>query len=303
MIDSTHAAGGGGTSQRFRSLDDPETLRELARYLREGLYVTDGEGRLLDANAAFLEIVGSACIDEIVGRPFEDFLADPAPRRTALGLPDATVRELELTVVRADGEQREILDTVYQRRDESGQLFRHGIITDATQYRALEARLRESATRDSLTGAYNRRHLDVIARDVERGTGGGWGCLYVDIEGFGAYNMRQGRDAGDDVLIRMARFLMRHVRADEPVIRLSNDEFVVVLRGASDQRTERVARRLQLTALRTAPIAFALGWAMREDGEGIDALVARAAQRQIPVRVVERMQDARGRLVEEPAAV
>jgi len=300
MPDSTHAGGSAGTSQRFRSLDDPETLRELARYLREGLYITDAEGRLLDANAAFIEIVGAASVDEIVGRTFEEFLADPGPRRQALAEPDSAVREIELTVVRADGERREILDTVYQRTDASGERFRHGIVKDATQYRALEARLRESATRDSLTGAYNRRHLDVIARDIERGTGGGWGCLYVDIEGFGAYNARHGRDAGDDVLIRMARFLMRHVRADEPVIRLSNDEFFVVLRGASDQRTERVARRLQLTALRTAPIAFTLGWAVRADDEGIDALLARAADHQVPVRVVERMQDARGRLVEEP---
>jgi diguanylate cyclase (GGDEF)-like protein/PAS domain S-box-containing protein len=303
MTDSTHAGGGAGTSQRFRSLDDPETLRELTRYLREGLYITDADGRLLDANPAFIEIIGAASIDEIVGRSFEEFLADPAPRRQALAERDSTVRELELSVVRADGERREILDTVYQRVDEKGQLFRHGIVKDATQYRALEARLRESVTRDSLTGAYNRRHLDVIAREVDRGGGGGWGCLYIDIEGFGAYNARHGRDAGDDVLIRMARFLMRHVRADEPVIRLSNDEFVVVLRGASDQRTERVARRLQLTALRTAPIAFTLGWAVREDGEGIDALLTRAADHQVPVRVVERVQDARGKLVEEPALV
>jgi diguanylate cyclase (GGDEF)-like protein len=302
MIDRTHADAAASPA-RFRSLDDPETLRELVRFLREGLYVTDGDGVLLDASAAFVEMIGAAAVDDVVGRSFEEFLVDPAPRRQALATPDAVVRELALSVIRADGERREVLDTVYSRCDERGAVYRHGILADATPYRVLEARLRESTTRDSLTGAYNRRHLDVIARDLERGTGGGWGCLYVDIENFGAYNRRHGRDAGDEVLVRMARFLMRHVRADEPVVRLSNDEFVVVLRGASDQRTERVARRLQLTALRTAPVAFSLGWAVRADGEGIDALIARAAQRQLPVRVVERMQDARGRIVEEAALV
>jgi len=298
MIDRMQA-GDDGQGARFRSLDDPETLRELARFLREGLYVTDADGVLLDANAAFVEMVGASSVDEVVGRSFEDFLVDPTPRRQALSTPDAVVRELELHVLRADGERRDVLDTVYQRRDERGTAYRHGILADATPYRTLEARLRESATRDSLTGAYNRRHLESIAREMERSAGGGWGCLYVDVEHFGEFNRRHGRDAGDEVLVRMARFLMRHVRADEPVVRLGDDEFVVILRGATDQRTERVARRLQLTALRTAPVPFSLGWAVREGSEGIDALVGRAAAAKVSVRVVERMSDARGQVEEE----
>ena len=290
-------------SPRFRSLDDPDTLRELARYLREGLYVTDADGRLLDASPAFLEIVGAAAMDDVAGRVLDDFLVDPGRRRAALGALDAAVRELELTLLRADGEQRTVLDTVFQRRDDAGRVFLHGILLDVTPHRALEARLRESVTRDALTGAFNRRQLDAIGREMERDTGGGWGCLYVDVEAFGAYNVRHGQEAGDAVLVRMARFLMRHVRADEPVVRLGNDEFVVILRGATDQRTERVARRLQLTALRTAPTAFSLGWAVREGDEGIDTLVERAARRRVPVRVVERMRDARGSEVEELANV
>jgi len=288
--------------QPLQSLDDPDTLRELVRYLREGLYVTDADGRLLDASPAFLEIVGAATVDDVAGRAFDDFLADPTPRRVALRTVDSTVRELELTLVRADGERRTVLDTVFQRRDDAGRIFRHGLLLDVSSHRALEARLRESATRDALTGAFNRRQLDAVGREMERDASGGWGCLYVDVEAFGAYNVRHGQDAGDGVLVRMARFLMRHVRADEPVVRLANDEFVVILRGATDQRTERVARRLQLTALRTAPTAFSLGWAVREPGEGIESLVERAARRGVPVRVVERMRDARGSEVEELAS-
>jgi diguanylate cyclase (GGDEF)-like protein/PAS domain S-box-containing protein len=284
----------------FQSLDDPETLRELVRYLREGLYVTDAEGHLLDVSPAFLEMVGAAAVDDIAGRPLEDLLVDPAPRRAALGsaVRDGAVRELELTLLRPDGERRTVLDTVVQRRDDQGRVFFHGILLDVTPHRALEARLRESVTRDALTGAFNRRHLDAIGREMERDAGGGWGCLYVDVDGFGAYNVRHGQEAGDAVLVRMARFLMRHVRADEPVVRVGDDEFVVILRGATDQRTERVARRLQLTALRTAPVPFSLGWAVREESEGIDALVERAAAAKVPVRVVERMSDARGQVEE-----
>ena len=88
----------------FQSLDDAETLRELVRYLREGLYVTDAEGHLLDASPAFLEMVGAATVDDVAGRPIEDLLVDPAARRGVVSSTrDGAVRELELTLLRADG--------------------------------------------------------------------------------------------------------------------------------------------------------------------------------------------------------
>ena len=62
--------------------------------------------------------------------------------------------------------------------------------------------------------------------------------------------------------------------------------------------SHRAVRRLQLAGLSGAPAAFSLGWAVREPGEGLDALVSRAARRPVHVRVVERVRDARGSEVE-----
>jgi PAS domain-containing protein len=50
---------------RFRSLSDPESLREFAKNLREGIYITSRDGRLLDANQAFLDLFGVSCIAEL----------------------------------------------------------------------------------------------------------------------------------------------------------------------------------------------------------------------------------------------
>src|SRR5690606_19644389 len=91
-----------------------------------------------------------------------------------------------------------------------------------------------------------------------------------------------------NTLIRMSRFLMRQVRAEEPVIRIGGDEFVILLRGASEAQTMMVAQRMQSAALRTAPVPFSLGWAWREPGEGLTSTIHRADQNLLAVRVIER---------------
>ena len=63
-----------------RSLDDPETLRLLIRSIGEGIYITDGAGRFLDANAAFLEIFGVASLTDLQRFHVPQLLADPGRR-------------------------------------------------------------------------------------------------------------------------------------------------------------------------------------------------------------------------------
>jgi GGDEF domain-containing protein len=89
----------------------------------------------------------------------------------------------------------------------------------------------------------------------------------------------------------MARFLMRDVRADEPVIRMGGDEFLIVLTGDNAGRTETVATRLQHAAARSAPVAFSLGWADRAGGESFEQTVERADKNLIGVRVLVRSGD------------
>jgi PAS domain-containing protein len=68
-----------------RPLDDPATLRALVVGLREGLYVTDAEGRVLDANPAFAALVGAAARTSCSGVGWTSSLATrpgaPAPSR------------------------------------------------------------------------------------------------------------------------------------------------------------------------------------------------------------------------------
>ena len=277
-----------------RSLDDPETLRLLIRSIGEGIYITDGQGRFLDGNAALLDIFGMASLEDLQRYEVPQLLADPKRRSEELTIlaNEGSVREFELEIIRPDGVRRTVLDTTYQARDpETGEVAFHGVLFDITRRKELEDRLREQLTRDALTGCYNRRFLFDLEEQFRAGGEERWGCIFIDIDHFKLYNDRHGHASGDQVLQRMARFLMREVRSDEPVIRLGGDEFLIVLAGVNSIRTATVAERLRQQAERSAPVAFSLGWAMREGSETFEQTVERADHVLINVRVLLRSGD------------
>ena len=205
---------------------------------------------------------------------------------------DGSVREYELEIVRPDGLRRTVLDTTFQVRDpQTGEVVYHGVLIDISRRKELEDRLREQLIRDALTGCYNRRFLFDLESEFRVGGEERWGCIFLDIDHFKVYNDRHGHASGDQVLQRMARFLMREVRSDEPVIRLGGDEFLIVLSGENASRTATVAGRLQQAAARSAPVAFSLGWAMREGQDTFEQTIERADHGLINVRVLSRSGD------------
>jgi diguanylate cyclase (GGDEF)-like protein/PAS domain S-box-containing protein len=281
---------------RFRSLSDPDSLREFANKLREGIYIVSREGIVLDANPAFLEIIGATSLADFAGRTSRDLCLNPARRTEEMVLLDAdgSVREFELTLKRFDGGIRTVLDTCYLIRDpDTGEEFVHGIIVDITARKLLEARLREMSTHDALTGALNRRYLDELEERFTREPAFRCGCIFVDIDHFKIYNDARGHQAGDEVLRRMTRFLMRHTRVEEAVLRVGGDEFVVIVHDGDSLDTKLVADRLRAEAGQYAPVPFSLGWAAREHGESLQRLLDRADRGLMAVRVVKRQSDPR----------
>jgi diguanylate cyclase (GGDEF)-like protein/PAS domain S-box-containing protein len=270
-----------------RPVEDAGGLRALVQHLPEGVYVTTPDGAFVDANPALVALLGVDSADGLRALRAEDLFADPARRAEQLALlrRDGAIREFELWIIRPDGELRAVLDTAVLRRDPaSGAELIHGVLRDVTRLRELEAQLLDLGTRDALTGCYNRHYLtDFEARLAARGEAR-WGCLFIDVDKFKLYNDRYGHHAGDAVLTQMARFLRGQLRGEEAVVRVGGDEFVLVLVGADERRTQAVARSLAVSARRTAPVAFSLGWAVREGGERLERTMQRADQQLLQVR-------------------
>ena len=270
---------------RLSRLDDAETLRGFVRDLREGIYVTDRDGRVLDANGAFLAMFGVSSLDELRASRAADLVVDVARREAELALlhRDGAVRDFELEIRRAGGEVRTVIDSATCVTDpETGEVFYHGILIDITDRKLLEQRLLDQSLRDPLTGCFNRRYLNTFERRHASGShssfSGAWGCIMVDLDYFKQYNDEFGHEAGDAVLNRVARFLLRQTRAEESAVRMGGDEFLLLLDGADAAATEFAARRLQSTADRELLVPFSMGWAAREDGETLEQTIARADQ-------------------------
>jgi diguanylate cyclase (GGDEF)-like protein/PAS domain S-box-containing protein len=281
---------------RFRSLSDPDSLREFVKNLREGIYISTRDGRLLDCNAAFLKVAGVSSIAELGDLGAANLFVDIRQRHEWMRLldRDGSVHEFEMLLRRPDGSTRNALDTSYLIRDPAtDEEVVHGILIDITTRKALEASLYEASRRDALTGALNRRHLTLVEESFDRDPVLACGCIFVDVDNFKSYNDQWGHHEGDEVLRRMAYFLSRYVRADESVIRIGGDEFVVLLEGADEQETRQVAERLRVEALDRAPVPFSLGYASRMPGETLQRLLDRADQALMEVRVVRRRTDPR----------
>jgi diguanylate cyclase (GGDEF)-like protein/PAS domain S-box-containing protein len=278
------------------SLQDPENLRDLVQNLHEGIYVTNREGEILDGNPAFLSILGVGSIEEARAMRASDVLVDPAERQRELALMDrdGMVRDFELRIRRRDGTVRTVIDSAFASRDRSGNMLYRGILVDITDRKLLENQLLEQSIRDPLTGCFNRRYIRDFEKHCEERQIG-WGCIMLDIDYFKEYNDQFGHSVGDEVLVRVSRFLMRSTRAEEGVVRFGGDEFCVLLAGSDAANTGRAAERIKQSGARELPIAFSLGWAVRDTGERLERTLNRADQNLLEVRSLDRGREDRRR--------
>jgi diguanylate cyclase (GGDEF)-like protein len=105
---------------------------------------------------------------------------------------------------------------------------------------ASEAELRHRASHDVLTGLPNRALL------LERLTAatGPVGVLAIDLDGFKQVNDERGHDAGDQLLVEVARRLRADVADGDTTARLGGDEFAVVVPGPPEAAHAVAARLL-----------------------------------------------------------
>lgn len=123
--------------------------------------------------------------------------------------------------------------------------------------------LKEQSIRDPLTGAFNRRHFEIVgAKELAQcvRVGRGFALVMLDIDHFKRYNDVHGHAAGDAVLVAVCDYLHQHIREADWLFRLGGEEFALLLRevdlGDAARRAEHL--RAGIAELRISGNGFDL---------------------------------------------
>jgi diguanylate cyclase (GGDEF)-like protein len=122
-------------------------------------------------------------------------------------------------------------------------------------------RLRLVGLTDSLTGLYNRRHLEHrLAQELARAQRHAQplACLFIDADHFKSINDAFGHPAGDRVLEALAQRLTGRLRASDIATRYGGEEFAVLLPHTGVDSACHLAEEIRC-AIAAAPIPLGSG--------------------------------------------
>lgn len=149
-------------------------------------------------------------------------------------------------------------------------------------------RIQVLATRDELTGLFNRRYmmsvLDEHQRRLSRSSGHDFCLAILDIDFFKHINDTHGHNVGDEVLRNFAIHAASMTRDTDVLARWGGEEFMLVLVGTSAEEAERGIQRLR-DSLRNVTMAqdhlalhpsFSAGLTAYKPGESLTACIERA---------------------------
>jgi two-component system, cell cycle response regulator len=175
------------------------------------------------------------------------------------------------------------------------------ILATALQNSIYVEKVRQLASRDGLTGMFNRRAFEErLSSELTRSEryGGNFAILMIDIDHFKAVNDEFGHLLGDEVLKHAATIFSHQLRKVDPICRFGGEEFAIILPATNLESAAGVAEKLrrafhahEFSGI-PRPVTISIGVASYpEHGTSRDALV-RAADKAL----YQAKQDGRNRV-------
>jgi diguanylate cyclase (GGDEF)-like protein/PAS domain S-box-containing protein len=288
-----------------------QKLRALAESAYDAIVMINASGLISFWNQAAERLFGYG-EEEAVGRDLHELITPPDLREEArrgmlnfegTGSGPAIGAIQETVALRKDGTRMPVERSISSFRI-GANWYAVGTIRDITERKATEARLRELATTDGLTGLFNRRRfMELAEREFARSKRyqGPLAMLMMDIDHFKRVNDTHGHDVGDEVLRELASTSLKALREADILGRLGGEEFAVLLPETETSAAMDVAERLR-RAVEESPmetnggklaITVSIGAACMEAATGsVEELLKRA-----DVALYEAKQSGRNKVV------
>ncbi|MBL0147469.1 MAG: diguanylate cyclase [Ideonella sp.] len=233
--------------------DAQERAETTLRSIGDAVITTDADGRIESANPVAEGLIGKSEA-EVLGRQVGDFVQmhdsnDGGALEVSLyaALKSNAIVSCKGTseLRRLDGTSVAVEESAAPINDRSG-LVVGGVLVlrDVTAAREYVERRSWEATHDALTGLLNRRGFEShvqAALSEAKAKGSPQVLCYMDLDGFKLVNDTAGHQAGDELLVQLARLLQAKVRNNDILGRLGGDEFGLLLRGCEGARAELIA--------------------------------------------------------------
>jgi diguanylate cyclase (GGDEF)-like protein/PAS domain S-box-containing protein len=222
---------------RLRLQESEEFFRLTFTQAAVGIALLSRDGRFVRVNRKLTRIVGYTEI-ELLQRfvhqitHHDDLLEDRVQMQRLI---EGEIRDFqrETRYVAKGGNPIWVaVSASVMREAVSGQLRLIIAVEDISRRKQAEEALQRMANHDALTGLPNRTlledrlaHAIVQAQRTQRQVG----VMFIDLDRFKHVNDTLGHDAGDQLIIEIARRLAATLRESDTVARQGGDEFVVVL--------------------------------------------------------------------------
>jgi diguanylate cyclase (GGDEF)-like protein/PAS domain S-box-containing protein len=228
------------SEERYRLLFE----RNLA-----GVYRATLDGRLLECNDAFAQILGYASWEEVLAQELLELSCDRRERAAALARLKETgaLTNVELRLRRKDGSTAWVLESQRLFVGANGEERVESTLIDITDRKEFQQRMEFQARHDPLTGLPNRasleERLELLLSQAEADSRG-LAVMFVDLDRFKGVNDALGHGVGDELLRLAAARLRDCVREDDLVARVGGDEFVVLLPRVHSAGAARIAGKI-----------------------------------------------------------
>lgn len=158
-------------------------------------------------------------------------------------------------IVHKNGEIKYLKAEIRTHVSDKGEVIQlDGILTDITEYEALNEMIHVLQNHDKVTDLSNRNMFEEQLNSLIRKSKGKlkFALMSIDIDGFSLINDTLGYETGNLLLKKVAERLTKNLRREDFVSRIGNDEFTVLVKNYLNER-EAIAIAKRIVEVLEAP--------------------------------------------------